>query len=897
MLETQRNKPEFADIYMNLFYINSKPSIIWYGDDNDIFLFDYNQAANKLNFLKSELSKGILLKDFLANNHQIGELIIKVFQNKEKITHKIEYKSKDKKDAQTFCMNCFPISSNHVVVEFESLKKANESLENIQSKESKIYENRNADLITSRDITKLKKGEKELYLNKFAVDRTSIEVYWTLSNSKIIYVNDSACKDLGYSREELLNMKIYDIDPEYPIPVWNEHWDDLKKKRTLTFISFHQRKNGKIFPVEITANYIKFNGIEYNIAFAKDITERVNAKEALKESEEKFRTIAEQSLMGILITQNKKIEYINQACAEIWGYRVEEMRNWTIEELKDLIHPSDKDFVFEQNKIKKAVDLDCVTNYQFQGIKKSGENIWIDIFSKFIIYKGKTANMVTFLDLTFLKKAEKELKDSEQKYRDMAELLPDILYEVNEKLDITYTNPIGLEKFGYSVADFRNGVNLLELISPEHLEKVSSRLKSIFQGKGTIPKEYLLLTKNGDKFFARVNSRPIIKDGKTVGLRGTVTDINEMVMANLKLKDSQEKYYKLFDYAPFAILLFSIDGKIIDCNSATENMARYARQELIGKNFSEFNLCPDISKEYLEDRIKLNNKGIAPDPREIQIFKKDGSTFDALSHLSFINLGTETYIQAIIQDISERKRAEQELIKLNHLKTDLLRRTSHELKTPLVSIKGFSDLLLQVHYKKLDAEIITLINEIKGGCSRLEYLINDILKAARLESGEIPLRLEQEDLTFLIKFTLKEIKPLADMRNQKIHLNIHENLSTLMEKEKIHDVISNLLTNAIKNTPINGNIEISTKIKDNLYFIQVKDDGIGLTEEEKSHLFKQFGKIERYGKGWDLGIEGSGLGLYISKKIIEAHRGRIWAESKGRNMGSVFLFTLPIKNK
>ncbi|MFX1257940.1 MAG: sensor histidine kinase, partial [Promethearchaeota archaeon] len=85
-----------------------------------------------------------------------------------------------------------------------------------------------------------------------------------------------------------------------------------------------------------------------------------------------------------------------------------------------------------------------------------------------------------------------------------------------------------------------------------------------------------------------------------------------------------------------------------------------------------------------------------------------------------------------------------------------------------------------------------------------------------------------------------------------------------------------------------------SKIKDNFYIISFEDNGIGLTEEEKSQLFKQFGKIERYGKGWDVGIEGSGFGLYISKKIVELHGGKIWVESEGRSKGSKFYFSLPI---
>jgi len=230
------------------------------------------------------------------------------------------------------------------------------------------------------------------------------------------------------------------------------------------------------------------------------------------------------------------------------------------------------------------------------------------------------------------------------------------------------------------------------------------------------------------------------------------------------------------------------------------------------------------------------------------------------------------------------------------MKSELLRRTSHELKTPLVSILGFTNLLLELHSERLDYFTASNLNEIKQGCVRLESLIADILKTAELESTTIQPRRTEEDLTFLIKLCVNELKGLAMLRNHAIDLKIQDNLITLIEKEQIHQVITNLLSNAIKYTPPNGIIEINSEINNNFLVISIKDNGIGFSSEEKSGLFKQFGKIERFGKGWDIDGEGSGLGLYISKKILELHEGEIWVESEGRNKGSTFYFSLPLNN-
>ena len=246
-------------------------------------------------------------------------------------------------------------------------------------------------------------------------------------------------------------------------------------------------------------------------------------------------------------------------------------------------------------------------------------------------------------------------------------------------------------------------------------------------------------------------------------------------------------------------------------------------------------------------------------------------------------------------EIEQRRwKVQQDLEEQSNLKTELLSRTSHELKTPLISIKGFTELLLTVHKSNLDTDIISILEEIENGSSRLEKLVNSLLESSRLDQGQLKLNITTEDLTFLIKFCVKELQGLVELRNQTITLNIQEYLTCNFDKERIYEVMSNLLLNAIKYTPPGGEINIRSEIKEKFYIISVEDTGIGITEEEKSQLFKQFGKIERYGKGWDVDIEGSGLGLYISKKIIELHRGKIWVESEGINKGSKFYFSLPI---
>ncbi|MHA2128813.1 MAG: sensor histidine kinase, partial [Promethearchaeota archaeon] len=244
------------------------------------------------------------------------------------------------------------------------------------------------------------------------------------------------------------------------------------------------------------------------------------------------------------------------------------------------------------------------------------------------------------------------------------------------------------------------------------------------------------------------------------------------------------------------------------------------------------------------------------------------------------------------QDLEEQNIT---LNKINKLKTELFSRTSHELKTPLISIKGFTELLLTLHKSKLDTETISILEEIKEGSKRLEKIVNLLLESTKLEAGQLELNRQDEDLSFLINFCVKELKGLARLRDQTILFNPNNKVKAFFDKERIYEVISNLLLNAVKYTPPGGTISIQTYADDNSHIVSVTDNGIGFTEEEKSQVFKQFGKIERYGQGWDVAIEGTGLGLYITKKLVELHNGKIWLESEGRNKGTTFYFSIPKK--
>jgi len=509
--------------------------------------------------------------------------------------------------------------------------------------------------------------------------------------------------------------------------------------------------------------------------------------------------------------------------------------------------------------------------------------------------EGKISGAVHVItDITDRRQAEVKLKASEERYKNIINNLMDMIIILDLKGNFQYISPQIYDISGFKPEEII-GKNGFKFMHPDDIKNAVNVLKSAIKEKKKVYIEYRTIHKDG--YYIDVSA-----SGRIVNIEGedriftVVRDISDQKKAERKLRESEENFRTIADQAFMGILIIQ-NEKVEYVNNALLQIFEYSIEEI--DNWVKDDLLKIIHPDDLQYLRNYRKKLQVDDPNikpyySYRVFTKSRKLkwIDQFSR-PIIYMGNRAELITIM-DITEKKEAEKELIKLNSLKSELLRRTSHELKTPLVSIKGFTDLLLSVHKEKLDDYVLATVHEIKLGCERLENLIQDILKTSELESGATQLKKTEGDLSFLIKLSIRESQGLMKLRNHSINLKIHDKLTTNFEQEQVHQVISNLINNAIKYTPPEGTIEIKSEINNQSIKISIKDNGIGITSQEKENLFTQFGKIERYGQGLDIISNGSGLGLYISKKIIELHGGEIGVESEGRNRGSIFYFTLPI---
>jgi PAS domain S-box-containing protein len=254
-----------------------------------------------------------------------------------------------------------------------------------------------------QDITERKRMEETLKFTRFSIDNAADTMVCVDHDARFVDVNDAFCRSVGYSREELLSMTVHDIDPDYSAEIWPEFWKKLKQSGSLTFETCHRNKEGRIFPVEITANFLEYNGKEYHCSFARDITERKRTEEVLQESEERYRLLFENSLDAILLTvPDGRILKANPAACTIFGRTEEELIQLGRSGVIDTTDP----------RLPGALEERARTG-KFRGelnfLRKGGTKFPTEITS--VLFKDRFGNQRTSMiirDIAERKRAEKE---------------------------------------------------------------------------------------------------------------------------------------------------------------------------------------------------------------------------------------------------------------------------------------------------------------------------------------------------------------------------------------------------------------------------------------------------------------------------------------------------------
>ncbi len=388
---------------------------------------------------------------------------------------------------------------------------------------------------------------------------------------------------------------------------------------------------------------------------------------------------------------------------------------------------------------------------------------------------------------------------------------------------------------------------------------------------------------------------------KPKALPRTKTNKTSRFKSDSKFQSQETRFRGILEAAPDAMIIVGREGKIFLVNAQTEILFGYKRDELLGQAVEiliphRFRGRHPGQREGFFSAPKTRPMGASLD---LFALRKDGTEFPAEISLSPLETPEGTFATAAIRDITERKRIIEEqnrrMQEANRLKSEFLANMSHELRTPLNAIIGFSELMYNEKVGPVSAEHREYLGDILTSARHLLQLINDVLDLTKVEAGKMEFRPEVLDLARVVHEVKEILRGLASPKNVKVETRVDPSIGrVILDGFKFKQVLYNFLSNAIKFTPEKGAVEIflTPEGKDK-FRLSVKDTGMGIRREDLPKLFVEFQQLDA---GTSKKHAGTGLGLALTKRIVEAQGGTVGVESQHQN-GSTFWAVLPREYK
>jgi PAS domain S-box-containing protein len=709
---------------------------------------------------------------------------------------------------------------------------------------------------------------------------------YDMKSLAFLAVNQAAVEHYGYSREEFLRMTGRDIRPAEDIPALLESVSKAPEGLERAGTWRHRKKNGSLIDVEITSHDLEWAGRPARMVAVEDVTERKRAEKNLRQSEESYRLLVEQSPDAILVHRRGTILFANSGAATLFGASsAEELLG---KQHLDFVHPRDREVV-KQRMQEFSGDFVSVRRNETRLVSLDGKEIYTEVAARSIIYQGEPAIQLMFRDVSQRKKAEEELRRSEarlaaaQAMAHVGDWSWDIIND-----EFTWSAEM-FRIYGISAQEFdRKPASVAKLIHPDDAWLREKSVRDLLAGKSVDPFEYRIIRPDGQERAVQVLGGAVEHDdGVPIRISGVVLDVTER-------KRAEERFYKAFHASPEPITIATAsEGRYIDVNETFLRVTGYRREEVIGRTSLEIKFWEGSERERLVERL---NQGGSVRDLEITFRTKSGEPRTALDSAELVDIAGQKCILAIFKDITEQRSLEKQLRQAQKMEAigQLSGGIAHDFNNLLSVIIGYSEVLEESLPKgdplHKNCEQISKAGKSAASLTRqlLAFSRQQVLEPKVLDLNTVALHVEK-----MLRRLIGE------------HIELTTALSPTLGRVKadqgqIEQVIINLAVNARDAMPNGGKLTIETAdidvdqdyvhrhplhVPGPYVLLTVSDTGVGMDAETQARIFEPFFTTKEMGKG-------TGLGLATVYGVVKQSGGFIWVYSE-LGHGTTFKIYLP----
>ncbi|MCG6876126.1 MAG: PAS domain S-box protein [Betaproteobacteria bacterium] len=738
------------------------------------------------------------------------------------------------------------------------------------------------DVTARREAAERQRASEERYRLLFEMESDAILLV-DVDTLDLRDVNRAAAELYGYTRDELLRMKVTDISVESAATQTSirSHTGTLRIP-----LRHHRKKDGTVFQVEISSNLLELGGRKMLLAAVRDITERMRAQEKVRESEERYRLLFEMESDAIVVVDVETLQHldVNRAAVELYGYSREELL--ALKSTDVSAEPADTSSAMSRGSAQPGTSVVRVPLRHHR--KKDGTVFPVEITANFFELEGRKIMVAAIRDITERRMREVALRRSDDRLRATVQAALDCIITMDAHGRIVEFNPAAEASFGYR-RDEVLGEILADVLIPERFRDAHRRGMERYLVSGDGPFigqriEVTAMRRGGTEFPAElaiaVAEGP---DGKI--FVGYLRDITERRQAIEALQSSEEQYRAIFNSTQDGMIMWDLAGGIVDINPAALAMHGYTRDEVA--RFEPSMFIPPESVEQYQRFLKEVATG-KPFHVEAPAIRKDGSRFWADVQGSPVTYKGAPHLLAMIRDVTERKQAEEERARLEaqlrqaqkmeaigHLTGGI----AHDFNNILTSILGYIVLGAERQNEIRDAKLGKYLDQAQLAAQRARDLIQQMLTFSRGQRGERrPLV-----LTPLVRESVKLLRsslPATIELKTDLAADVP---SVLSDPVQLEQVLLNLCINARDAMTGAGTIRVGVRVVDSadgvcascrqkvagrFVELSVADAGTGVSPEVLDRMFEPFFTTKEVGKG-------SGMGLAMVHGIVHDHGGHI----------------------